>query len=55
MRRGWESWDSSYWRKEDLWGDLTNVYKYLMGGNEKEGTRLLSVPPIDRTRDNGHK
>lgn len=36
-----------------VWG-LINVYKHLTGGNEKEGTRLLSVTPSDRTIDNGH-
>lgn len=41
----------------DVWGEsggtgrdgyLSSVYKYLMGGNEEEGTRLLSVAVSDR-------
>lgn len=36
-------------------GDLTCVYKYLKGEWKEEESRLLSVVPSDRTRDNGHK
>ncbi|KAK4820065.1 hypothetical protein QYF61_019007 [Mycteria americana] len=41
------------WRREGL--DDLNVYKYLMGGNEDEGAKLLSVVSTDRTRGKGHK
>lgn len=53
MRRGWESWDCSPWRRF-RW-DLINVYKYLMGRNEEEGDRLFSVVLRDRIRGNEHK
>ncbi|KAK4820055.1 hypothetical protein QYF61_017901 [Mycteria americana] len=36
-------------------GDQINVYKYLKGGWTREGTRLYSVVPSDRTSGNGHK
>jgi len=35
-------------------GNLINLYKYLLGGNEEEADRLFSVVPTERTRDNGH-
>lgn len=41
--------------KRRLRGDLINVYKYVMGGSEDEGTRPFSVVPSDRTRSTGHK
>jgi len=34
---------------------LYNMCKHLMGKNEEEGTRLLSVEPTDKTRANGNK
>lgn len=33
---------------------LITVYKYFIGRSEGEGTRLSSVVPTDRTRDDGH-
>lgn len=36
-------------------GDLTNGWKYLVGGNQEEAARLFSVVPTERTRGNGDK
>lgn len=41
------------WRLDRRWlgGDLVNVHKYLVGGNEEGGARLFSVIPRDKGRD----
>jgi len=42
-------------KKRRLRGDRRNAYKYLKGGCQKDGAKLLSVMPSNRTRGNGHK
>lgn len=41
--------------KRRLRGDLINAYKYLRGSCQKDGGKLFSLMPIDRTRGNVHK
>jgi len=35
-------------KKRRLRGDLLNAYKYLEGGGQQDGARLISVVPNDR-------
>ena len=55
MRKGWETYDCSAWRRKDWGGNLISAYKYLMGRSQVDGARLFLVVPINKTRDNGHK
>lgn len=43
-----------HWHKRRLKGDLFNTYKYLKH-RCRDGARLFSVVPGDRTRSNAHK
>ena len=56
MRKGWETWDCSAWRR--LRGHLINTYIHLkvrVCVGESHGARFFSVVPSKRTRGNGHK
>jgi len=41
--------------EEKAQGDLINADKYLKGGCEENGARLLPMVPSDRTRGSGHR
>ena len=53
MRKGWETWGCSVWRRKDR-EDLLNTYKYLMSGSQMDGARLFSVSS-SRAKGNRHK
>jgi len=42
-------------KKRRLRGGLISAHKYLQGGCQRDGVRLCSVVPSNRTRSNGHK
>jgi len=42
-------------KKRRLRGILVNSYKYLKGGCQEDGTKLLTVVSSSRTRGKGHK
>lgn len=37
--------------EDKVWGDLINMYKYLMGGCKDNGATLFSVVPSRKMRD----
>ena len=53
MRRGWESWGSSAWRR--LQEDLIVAFQYLKGAYRKAGEGLFIRAGRDRMRENGFK
>ena len=54
MRKGWESWGCSAWKRR-LWGDLIAAFQYLKGPYRKDGDRLFGRACWDRTGSNGFK
>jgi len=50
---GWEG-RSTPATERKAQGDLTSVYKYLMGGSEEVRARIFAVVPTGRTKSKGH-
>lgn len=46
----WEEAGTAQSGEENTLEDLIHVGKYLLGGNEKEGPRLVSMVPSDKTK-----
>lgn len=44
-----------YSREEKAEGDIINVYKYLKGGREEDGSRLLTAMLTEKMRGNRYK
>lgn len=54
MRKSWEKWACSVWKREGWGGNLTVVYKYAKYGSQVDCDRLFSVVN-NRTRGNRQK
>ena len=54
MRRGWESWGCSAWRREGC-GETLNSPPVPEGAYRKDGENIFGRDCCDRTRSNGFK